>query len=248
MIIQDFLRVFLVLFSGYLASMYWIVNEQRSHWYYKIIAAFAWSGLAFGLLGVWNQWELPVGVLVFSLIVEFSWKRENKNTRQFLLRQLIYFLGQLIITGLVIYLNGQQVSYWITVFPGFFKALLWVTGLGAGIFGAAPLVGAAVIPYQEQISISGEENPTGEIELQPGLYGGGKMIGILERALVFLFIVVEEPAGIGFLIAAKSILRLGEIQGKGRRREVEYIIIGTFLSLLMGLTAAYLVYYLKDGI
>jgi hypothetical protein len=246
MMIQNYFRVFLVLFSGYLASAYWIVNRQRSYWYHKIFAASAWAGLAYGLLGVWNQWKLPLGILVLGLLVEFSWKRKSHNSRQFLYRQLIYFLGQLILTGLIISLKGQQESYWLSLYPGYFKVLLCVSGICAGVFGAAPLVGAAVQPYQDQISITGEESPTGEIELQPGLYGGGKMIGMLERSLVFLFVAVEEPAGIGFLIAAKSILRLGEIQGKGRRREVEYIIIGTFFSLLLGLAAAYLVYYLAD--
>jgi hypothetical protein len=161
------------------------------------------------------------------------------------MRKLIYFMGQVLITCLVVILGSLQRSYWLSFYPGYFRVVLWSAGIGAGVFGAAPVVGAFVAPYQKQISSSGEGVASREIELQPGLYGGGKVIGILERALIFLFIAVEEPAGIGFLIAAKSILRLGEIQGKGRRREVEYIIIGTFFSLLIGLTAAYLVFYLQ---
>ncbi len=246
MILQDFIRVLLIVFSSYLATVFWILNEQRSNWYQRFLTVCAWAGLAYGLLGVWYAWELPVGILVFGLIVEFSWKRENQTSTQIFLRQLIYFLGQVVITGLVVIMGGAQGSYWLVLYPGYFRILLWAAGISGGVFGAAPLVGVFVAPYQKQISTSGENAASREIGLQPGLYGGGKMIGILERALIFLFVAVREPAGIGFLIAAKSILRLGEIQGKGRRREVEYIIIGTFFSLLIGLIAAYLVLYLQD--
>jgi hypothetical protein len=45
-----------------------------------------------------------------------------------------------------------------------------------------------------------------------------------------LFLLINQPTGIGFLIAAKSILRFGEIKNAGERKVAEYIIIGTFLS------------------
>jgi hypothetical protein len=52
----------------------------------------------------------------------------------------------------------------------------------------------------------------------------------LERILVMLLVLMEQPNGIGFLIAAKSILRFGEIKDANQRKVAEYIIIGTFLS------------------
>jgi hypothetical protein len=63
-----------------------------------------------------------------------------------------------------------------------------------------------------------------------GLKQGGKYIGWLERVLVMLLLLMDQPNGIGFLIAAKSILRFGEIKDPSQRKVAEYIIIGTFLS------------------
>ena len=65
------------------------------------------------------------------------------------------------------------------------------------------------------------------------LPGGGQMIGFLERGLIYVFIIADQPVGIGFLIAAKSVLRFetakdGEVH-KNRRRS-EYVIIGTLAS------------------
>ena len=66
-----------------------------------------------------------------------------------------------------------------------------------------------------------EDTPT-------GLRNGGRVIGTLERGLIFLLILTGQAAGIGFLIAAKSVLRFGAVKDEGRLSE--YVIIGTLAS------------------
>lgn len=62
----------------------------------------------------------------------------------------------------------------------------------------------------------------------PGsLPNGGELIGLLERGIIFLLIIVGQPAGIGFLIAAKSVLRFDSSK---TQRASEYVIIGTLAS------------------
>ena len=68
-----------------------------------------------------------------------------------------------------------------------------------------------------------------------GLRNGGKYIGWLERFLVMQLMLINQPAGVGFVIATKSILRFGEIKDPRQRKVAEYIIIGTFLSFGWGL-------------
>jgi hypothetical protein len=43
-----------------------------------------------------------------------------------------------------------------------------------------------------------------------------------------LLLLIDQPGGIGFLFAAKSILRFGEIKDSQHRKMAEYILIGTF--------------------
>lgn len=79
-----------------------------------------------------------------------------------------------------------------------------------------------------------------------GIAGAGRVIGLLERAIVMTLILADAMSGIGFLIAAKSILRFGqssrggETDVRAERRASEYIIIGTFLSFGWGLVTALL--------
>ncbi len=63
-----------------------------------------------------------------------------------------------------------------------------------------------------------------------GLKNGGRYIGYLERAIVLMLVLIDQAGGIGFLIAAKSVLRFGEIKNANQRKVAEYIIIGTFMS------------------
>lgn len=71
----------------------------------------------------------------------------------------------------------------------------------------------------------------------------GKYIGMLERLFVFSFVVMAEWQAIGFLIAAKSVFRFGDLSRAKDRKLTEYILIGTLLSfgfaILLGVLYQY---------
>ncbi|MFD0762643.1 DUF3307 domain-containing protein [Lutibacter aestuarii] len=62
------------------------------------------------------------------------------------------------------------------------------------------------------------------------LNDAGKYIGILERLFIFVFIITNNWQGIGFLLAAKSVFRFGDLSRSEDRKLTEYILIGTLLS------------------
>ncbi|WP_192349879.1 DUF3307 domain-containing protein [Algoriphagus sp. Y33] len=62
------------------------------------------------------------------------------------------------------------------------------------------------------------------------LQDAGKYIGILERLFVFAFIVTGHWEAVGFLLAAKSVFRFGDLRKSKERKLTEYILIGTLLS------------------
>ena len=66
----------------------------------------------------------------------------------------------------------------------------------------------------------------------------GALIGNLERILTIIFVIIGRYEAIGFIIAAKSILRFKDTD----TAKTEYVLAGTFLSfgiaLLCGLMAA----------
>jgi hypothetical protein len=103
--------------------------------------------------------------------------------------------------------------------PLYVPSLILVSGLVAAVVAGGYLVGKVLAPFADALP-----------ETPEGLKGAGAAIGKAERFLIFLLILVGQPAGIGFLVAAKSIMRIGEISQPDQRKMAEYIIIGTFLS------------------
>lgn len=72
--------------------------------------------------------------------------------------------------------------------------------------------------------------PKTEDDRRHSLENAGKYIGILERLFVFLFILTDHWEGIGFLLAAKSVFRFGDLKESKERKLTEYVLIGTLLS------------------
>lgn len=83
-------------------------------------------------------------------------------------------------------------------------------------------------------------------DVPKGLTNGGKLIGLLERGLIFLLILVGQPVGIGFLIAAKSVLRF-ETTSEDQRAG-EYVIIGTLASFGWALLFSYATVWLMAAL
>lgn len=64
-----------------------------------------------------------------------------------------------------------------------------------------------------------------------GLIAGGEIIGYLERLLILTFVIKGQFAVIGFVLAAKSIFRFGDLNNTTNRNLTEYVLLGSFLSV-----------------
>jgi|AntRauTorckE6833_2_1112554.scaffolds.fasta_scaffold08395_3 hypothetical protein len=62
------------------------------------------------------------------------------------------------------------------------------------------------------------------------LHKAGWYIGVLERLFILGFVIMNYWAGIGFLIAAKSIFRFSDLSRSKDRQLTEYVLIGTLMS------------------
>ncbi|KAF0141093.1 MAG: hypothetical protein FD122_1745 [Stygiobacter sp.] len=58
----------------------------------------------------------------------------------------------------------------------------------------------------------------------------GRIIGLLERIIIFIFVYNSQFESVGLVIAAKTIIRWKKLDEK---EYAEYVIIGTLLSVLL---------------
>ena len=83
--------------------------------------------------------------------------------------------------------------------------------------------------------------------LPQGYESAGSVIGYLERSLVYIFLILQLPSMVGFLLTMKAVYRFGDIQGdnNSKMKISEYFIIGTMTSLLWCLLVYILFNYLQ---
>jgi len=69
-------------------------------------------------------------------------------------------------------------------------------------------------------------------------YDRGKLIGILERVLIYFLVLVNQVAAIAIIIALKSLARFKELDDKNF---AEYFLIGSLLSICVAIVPAFIV-------
>lgn len=210
-------------------------KKWRSGWLY-VHGVFA-GILAYTCAGFWNAIWLPF-VIFISHVFRDGLKSKGEDTaRFFLLDQaghLIIILGCwiLLIHGNIseivafLALKTSNVGFWAIILS--YIAVIWPAGIW---------IGKITKPWREEI----KETPS------QGLEKAGLWIGRLERILILTFVLLKHFEAIGFLIAAKSILRFSEVRTPSYRKEAEYILVGTMISfviaILLGIFTSWMLQY-----
>jgi hypothetical protein len=76
-----------------------------------------------------------------------------------------------------------------------------------------------------------------------GLSKAGMWIGRCERVLILTFIISNQYTALGFLMAAKSILRFGDKDDR-EQKKTEYILVGTLISFSSAAIVGVIVNYI----
>lgn len=75
-------------------------------------------------------------------------------------------------------------------------------------------------------------------DVTTSLPDAGKVIGFLERLFVLAFVLTDHWEAVGFLLAAKSVFRFGNLKDSHDRKLTEYVLIGTLLSFGIAVAVA----------
>jgi len=154
-------------------------------------------------------------------------KIPNSSIRIFLVDQLLHLI---VILFVWLYFTHQFRVFYDAVFAIMVLPKLWLLLFFYLLLTmpSAVLIGKMTQKWSDEIEKEGKDKKT-------GLKDAGKWIGIIERVLIFTFVVVNELSVIGFLLAAKSIFRFGDLKESSEHKKTEYIIIGTLLSFALAI-------------
>ncbi len=80
-------------------------------------------------------------------------------------------------------------------------------------------------------------------ELDTAEFNRGRLIGVIERILLLLIVIVDGYGALGFLIAAKGLIRIKQFED---RDFAEYFLIGTLTSVLIAVSLGAAVTYMRQ--
>lgn len=180
-------------------------------------------------------WLTLLGVLVAHIAID-AWtvRMAPRNLRLLVLDQSLHLASLLVaafVAGPAQVADGLRV-----VVDGARQRDVWVMicGVLIAVPAGATVVGRWVQPFREALTDESRER-------QQGLEQAGKWIGMLERLLVFAAVLGHVESLIGFVIAAKAVLRLPEARETHSRQLAEYYLVGSLASLGWALLAAFAV-------
>jgi hypothetical protein len=182
------------------------------------------AGLTYLVAGLWGAlWLMPV---VFAVHVVSDLAGPGNGRRS------ISFPDQ------ALHLVVLLVVWFILLGPGRGGALGGIAAMlqGQGFWIVAVAYGLVIWPCAEIVGRVTQRWRDEAGPLQDSLAGAGLWIGRLERVLIVTFVLLNRFEAVGFLAAAKSILRIGEVTGHNAHRQAEYILVGTMASLVLAIT------------
>ncbi|PWS33552.1 DUF3307 domain-containing protein [Pedobacter paludis] len=174
-----------------------------------------------------NVWKIAfsIGVLHFIIDACKALFQTKKNARiLFFVDQILHFSSIVLIWHLF-YKGNLDISF-------LNNTKTWIVIAGA-LFLSMPTSIVMRVIIAKWIP---ENQPNSPQSLQ----NAGKYIGILERVLIFLFVLTNHFEAVGFLLAAKSIFRFGDLKEAHDIKLTEYVLIGTLLSFGIAIAIAML--------
>jgi hypothetical protein len=186
-------------------------------WHILITFITAWL-FSFQINFVFGAFAIAILHWVEDGIKKYIKDNNTLGRYSFFIDQIIHLT--VIISIVLLYNNYFQLNpiFNITLSA---KSLLII---GCYIFSAKPsniVIRETFIAFNIRASNSGNDE----------LPNAGKLIGIIERFLVLTFVILNQFEAVGFLIAAKSILRFKD----DNTIKTEYVLIGTMLSFAIAI-------------
>lgn len=223
-----FLKLFLAHILGdfFLQPTKWVKHKEKYiekskflYWHTLLHFALIWLVLFDA-----TAWKVALIVAILHGIIDFlKLKYQTKKTKRkfFIYDQLLHLL----VLILVSYFFSDSNGYSGFNFEDNTQLNLIILYTTAVLFVTQP----TAIIIKNIISIWTPEKD--KKKDKSSLQNAGFYIGILERLFVLYFVISYNITAIGFILAAKSIFRFGDLTAAKDLKLTEYVLIGTLLVL-----------------
>lgn len=192
--------------------------------FYQLFHSFIHALTAYLFVAEWRNWIIPLVIFVSHTLMDYI-KVEcmKKDVTSFIIDQLVHITIIVVLWSLLFgnseYLcqeffrtEWNDMNIWIVITA--YLLILKPTSVFLSLF------------IKRWTPSETTEN---------SLPNAGEWIGYFERILILTFILTGTPESIGFLLAAKSIFRFGELSKAQEIKTTEYVMIGTLASFTIAI-------------
>ena len=187
------------------------------------------SLMAYLIVGDWALWYIAIVIFVTHFIIDWC---------------KIQFRGNSVSAFLIDQLSHVVVLFmlWVTILPGsisdIFKEgtdilpdnILMIVVAYAMMLRPSAILMSLLLKRWQLSSMANSSLPE-----------AGKWIGYLERILILTFVITGNMEGVGFLLAAKSVFRFGDLNKAKDIKTTEYVMLGTMTSFAIAIIVGLLV-------
>ncbi|WP_417655677.1 DUF3307 domain-containing protein [Pseudoalteromonas atlantica] len=172
--------------------------------------SYGWQQLSTVLLST-------AAIMLSHYLIDIAKSYSNKGVVPFLLDQIAHIA---VIIALCIYITDNQslIAYVSALATN--PKILWV------VCGYLIILSPSAVFIRMML-----ERLTANFSSEGSLPLAGQSIGMIERVLMLSFILLDQFAGLGFLLAAKSVFRFGDLSASKDKKLTEYVMLGTLLSV-----------------
>ena len=196
----------------------------------QAIHALIHAACAYLLLADWGAWVIPLVIFVTHFIIDILKIKWNGNSTLGFLTDQGAHIGIILILWWSLYADHSQVQAWMTEIIN--SRRLWALLLGYMLVlkPASILIGVFIKRWI----------PSNQMQSH-GMPFAGAWIGYIERVLIVTFVITGNIEGVGFMLAAKSIFRFGDLNKAREIKITEYVLLGTLASFTIALLVAFTV-------
>lgn len=216
------IKLFLAHIIGdfFLQTDKWIADKEAKKWAspFLYIHALIHFFLVIAIVGSFGFWKPAAVIAATHLLIDLAklmFQKANTKRAWFFIDQLLHLV---ILTGVWGFLSDISFDYQLLNNR---KFLVITTSVLTLLYPASILIKTVISKWSPKSSAN---------EDRESLQNAGKLIGFMERLLVLVFVLFGKWEGIGFLLAAKSVFRFGDLKDSKDMKLTEYVLIGTFLS------------------
>lgn len=199
-------------------------GKTKRKYVYQLLHSFIHASMAYLFVADWDNWIIPSVIFISHILMDYM-KVEymKKDAASFLIDQLVHIA---VIVALWLSLSDHDGNFCQEFFSTEWNRLnIWAVVIAYLLVLKPTSVFLSLFIKKWSPSESAGKS----------LPNAGKWIGYFERILILTFILTGNAESIGFLLAAKSIFRFGELSKAQEIKTTEYVLIGTFASFTIAI-------------